>query len=81
MFPAFRLSCDEVLSEWERSLSPEGCVELDVWPSITKITSDAVARTLFSSNYEEGRRIFELQEEQAEYAIEALRSIYIPGWR
>ncbi|XP_069143573.1 cytochrome P450 CYP72A219-like [Solanum lycopersicum] len=35
----------------------------------------------FGSNYEEGRKIFELQKEQAKHVIEVSRTLYIPGWR
>ncbi|KAG6384575.1 hypothetical protein SASPL_155595 [Salvia splendens] len=59
MIPAFVLSCEEIVSEWEKS---------------------ATSRTALSRSYRQGRRIFELQREQADYAMKAMRSIYIPGW-
>ncbi|XP_059663282.1 cytochrome P450 CYP72A219-like [Cornus florida] len=81
MLPAFYLSCSEIMSKWEKMVSREGWCELDVWPCLQTLTSNAISRTAFGSNYEEGRRIFELQKEQAEHRIHVLHSIYIPGWR
>ena len=81
MVPAFYKSASEMLSKWEEMISVKGSFEVDVWPTIQTMTSDAISRTAFGSRYEEGRKIFELQREQARHLVEATRSIYIPGSR
>jgi len=45
------------------------------------MTGEVISRTAFGSSYEEGRIVFELQKEQAEYVIDITRSVYIPGSR
>ncbi|KAL9432995.1 hypothetical protein AB3S75_027909 [Citrus x aurantiifolia] len=73
MLPAFYQTCTEIISKWEKlTLGDEGSCEL---------TSDVISRTAFGSNYEEGIRIFQLQTELAGLALQALKSVYIPGWR
>ncbi|KAK2982613.1 hypothetical protein RJ640_024673 [Escallonia rubra] len=81
MLPAFDLSCSEMVEKWEGLVFEKGSSELDVWPYLQTLSSDAISRTAFGSSYEEGRRIFELQTEQAELVIQAARSLYIPGSR
>jgi hypothetical protein len=82
MLPAFHLSASEMLSKWEEIISPEGSGELDIWPHLQDLSSDAISRTAFGSSYEEGKRIFELQREQADHVMTVARTIlYIPGYR
>ncbi|XP_027063965.1 cytochrome P450 72A225-like [Coffea arabica] len=81
MVPAFCLSCSEMLSKWENSALADGSLELDVWPDIRTLAGDMISRTAFGSNYEEGRKIFELQMQQSELFEQAIQSIYVPGWR
>jgi cytochrome P450 len=79
MSPIFFQCCDEMISKWEEMCS-DGKFETDAWPFVQTLTCDVISRTAFGSNYEEGKRIFELLKEQAKLIIK-LRNIYIPGWR
>ncbi|KAL3733970.1 hypothetical protein ACJRO7_023337 [Eucalyptus globulus] len=81
MLPAFYLSCTEMVDRWEKSVLEERSCEVDAWVDLQNLTRDVISRTAFGSSFEEGKRIFELQEEQALLAIKALQSVYIPGWR
>ncbi|XP_031389515.1 cytochrome P450 CYP72A219-like isoform X3 [Punica granatum] len=81
MLPACYLSCNEMVTRWEKLISAEESVELNAWPDLQNLTRDVISRTAFGSSYEEGKRIFELQIEQLELAIQSMQTIYIPGWR
>ncbi|MQL84791.1 hypothetical protein Taro_017282 [Colocasia esculenta] len=81
MLPAFSACCTELLSGWEKLLGSERSCELDVWPELQNFTRDVISRTAFGSNYEEGRRIFQLQVEQLELVIQSFQNWLIPGYR
>ncbi|KAM7503161.1 hypothetical protein LguiB_002065 [Lonicera macranthoides] len=81
MLPAFYLSCSEIMNKWEDMVSTKGSCELDVCPYLETLSSDAISRTAFGNSYRKGRKIFQLQKEQAELAIQATRTIYISGLR
>lgn len=80
MIPSFCESASEMLRKWEEIVTEKGTsAVLDVWPYIQNLSSDALSRTAFGSNYEEGRRIYELQKEQILHCMKS--SAKIPGWR
>ncbi|CAI9108315.1 OLC1v1007885C1 [Oldenlandia corymbosa var. corymbosa] len=81
MLPAFRLCTMQMLAQWERSHSIGESCNIDVWPFLETLTSDAISRTAFGSNYEEGKQIFELQREQANHIMAVFQSLNFPGMR
>ncbi|XP_075073704.1 cytochrome P450 CYP72A219-like isoform X1 [Nicotiana tabacum] len=76
MVPSFHLCTCEMLSKWEKIVSAEGS-EVDVWPYLQSLTSDAISRTAFGNSYEEGRKMFELQQELAKIILKVTESSYI----
>lgn len=81
MLLAFSACCTELVSRWEKLLGPGGSYELDVWPELQNFTRDVISRTAFGSSFEEGRHIFELEEEYAELAIQSMQNWVVPGYR
>lgn len=81
MVPAFSMSCCNLIERWKNWVGPQGTYELDVMPEFQNVTGDVISRAAFGSSYEEGKKVFELQKEQAVLVIEASRAIYLPGFR
>ncbi|EOY13624.1 Cytochrome P450, family 72, subfamily A, polypeptide 15, putative [Theobroma cacao] len=79
MLPAFYQSCIEMISKWEKMVFVEGSSELDVWPYLINLTRDVISRAAFGSSYEEGRRIFQLLDDQINLTMQVIQSVYIPG--
>ncbi|KAD2804549.1 hypothetical protein R6Q59_029996 [Mikania micrantha] len=74
-------SCSEMIEKWEELVTKESYCEVDVWPFFFAFSGDVISRTAFGSSFEEGRKIFELQQELAEFVAKMIKSIYIPGSR
>lgn len=55
--------------------------EFDVWPQFQKLTADVISRAAFGSNYEKGKHIFHLQKELIQLTLEAMQTLYFPGFR
>ncbi|KAL8148720.1 cytochrome P450 CYP72A219-like [Apium graveolens] len=83
MLSAMCLSSGEMMKEWEILIDENSSAvcEFNVQPYIEGLTSDVISRTAFGSSYIEGRKIHQLQKEQALLTLQVLQSVYIPGWR
>ncbi|XP_066309239.1 cytochrome P450 CYP72A616-like [Miscanthus floridulus] len=81
MLPAFAACCSELIRRWENSVGSKGMQEIDVWPEFQNLTGDVISRAAFGSSLSEGRRIFQLQSEQAQNAVNMANRMHIPAYR
>nr|XP_043626422.1 cytochrome P450 CYP72A219-like isoform X1 [Erigeron canadensis] len=81
MVPAFYVCCNEMIAKWEAMLTEGNSCEVDVWPHLQTMTNDVISRAVFGSNFQEGRKIFDLQQQLTELVLKAAQSMYIPGLR
>ena len=81
MLPSFAACCSELIRRWENSVGSEGMQEIDVWPEFQNLTGDVISRAAIGSSLSEGRRIFQLQSEQAQNAVNMANRMHIPAYR
>lgn len=81
MMPAFIACCNELIARWEDHVGSDEAKEIDVWPEFQNLTGDVISRAAFGSSFSEGRRIFQIQSEQAQNVVKMLNTLYLPGFK
>lgn len=81
MIEIFSSSWETMIKQWSKSADDQGTCEIDVWLEFQNLTGDIIYRAAFGSNFEQGKKILELQKELQVLVIEAMQSFYIPRFR
>ncbi|KAL8087753.1 hypothetical protein AgCh_037780 [Apium graveolens] len=79
--PKMVATVTNMLDNWEDRRGERDEFEMEVHKEFHELPAEILSKTAFGSSFEEGKRVFELQEKQISLTMQALENVYFPGFR
>ncbi|XP_063949163.1 cytochrome P450 734A1-like [Daucus carota subsp. sativus] len=79
--PGMVASVTKMLENWEAKIGERDEIEMEVHKEFHELSAEIFSRTVLGNNYENGKRIFKLQQQQEISTNLAMQNVYIPGFR
>ena len=70
-----------MLEKWVKNGENSNEFEVDVHKDFHNFTADVISQVAFGSSYDDGKQIFQWQEELMLLVSVSIRSLYIPALR
>ena len=74
-------SVTKMLENWEAKIGERDEIEMEVHKEFHELSAEIFSRTVLGNNYENGKHIFKLQQQQEISTNLAMQNVYIPGFR
>lgn len=79
--PGMVASVTKMLDNWEAKMGETDEFEVEIYQEFHDLAAEIMFKAALGSNFENGRRMFEIQQQQELLTYQAMHNVYIPGFR
>lgn len=79
--PGMVSSVTKMLNHWEEKIGEKDELEVEIHEEFHNLSAEILSKTALGSNFEKGKRIFEIQQQQEILTHQAMHNVYILGFR
>lgn len=79
--PGMLASVTKMLNNWEERIGVRDEFEVEIHEEFHKSSAEIFSKAALGSDFENGKHIFAIQQQQEILTHQAMQTVYIPGFR